>query len=90
MGIGHSPDMGLQARSPSWARRRAGLEAPRAWPPSLGGQGILSPQKTRGPPPKDLGDLSMDFSIISQNHWIIEVSVFKIVKVSLLQQGIGP
>jgi len=31
----------------------------------------------------------MDFSIISQNRWIIEVGAFKIVKVSLLQQGIG-
>jgi hypothetical protein len=31
----------------------------------------------------------MDFSIISQHHWIIEVSVLKIVKVSLLQRGIG-
>jgi hypothetical protein len=31
----------------------------------------------------------MDFSIISQNHWIIEVGVLKIVKVSLLQRGIG-
>jgi len=55
----------------------------------VGGQGILSPKKARDPSPGALGGLSMDFSIISQHHWIIEVGAFKIVKVSLLQRGIG-
>ena len=57
--------------------------------PHLSGARGYSPPKDPRPVSRSSGDLSMDFSIISQHHWIIEVGAFKIVKVSLLQRGIG-
>jgi len=69
---------------------RASAPGPRA-PIIVGGRRILSPhERPETRLPGLLGGLSMDFSIISQHHWIIEVGAFKVVKASLLQRGIGP
>jgi len=66
----------------------------------VGGQGILSPKKGPKPVSRDFWEacqrarqqsftsVNSVSSIPSAN--IIEVSVLKIVKASLLQQGIGP